>query len=45
MIFIAPNSSLTTISARAFNESELEYFEFVNSITNIEQYAFARCNL
>lgn len=44
-VFVAKDSILTTISDRAFAESNLEYFEFVDSITNINQYAFRSCNL
>lgn len=44
-VFVAPNSQLNTISARAFAESKLEYFEFTNSIQTINQYAFRSCNL
>ena len=44
-IFIAKDSLLTTISAYAFAYSALEYFEFVDTITTIEQYAFRSCNL
>lgn len=44
-VFVENNSQLDLINDRAFCCAKLEYFEFVNSITQINSKAFFKCNL